>query len=359
MKQNAFDALQRGGIVTKTMLTDEFESLSSKLYGEDGANLVRGRDFSPDEKASLFALVNDRLDAGITFNSSDVSIAEKQLKESLVTDLERLQSSSLENQLISYSMMYASANNATEQSRIRDVMENLIMTGDPSLTSQQEATLDIQATNAAASDKNARANLMTQMRLLEKQRTDAANEAERKRIEDQITSLQAFQEYTQGEFGANRDKNFSEYAAMFAQFDYTGGERNRENEFANTLRDLNTQIAQFVDYDARGRPSGLLAPAAFRLAMERKDELISFYIQGKAKQSGFFDNDFRTQYQPTTLKNIRFNNDDPRKATKIFFVDANNRRQGEVSLAELGIQPEVRQYLVENELRRNLISGSD
>ena len=229
------------------------------------------------------------------------------------------------------------------------------MTGDPSLTSQQEATLGIQATNAAANDKNAKANLTKEIRLLENQRT----EANKVRIDDQITSLQTLQEYAAGKFGPNRDKNFSEYASMFANAQYTGGERNRENEFANTLRDLNGVIAQFVDYDARGRPSGLLAPAAFKLAMERKDELISFYIQGKTKQSGFLDNDYQTQYQPTTLKNIRFNNDDPRKANKIFFVDANNRRQGEVSLAELGIQPEVRQYLIENELRRNLLLGSD
>ena len=72
------------------------------------------------------------------------------------------------------------------------------------------------------------------------------------------------------------------------------------------------------------------------------------YLQHKAKQGGIFlDNDFATEFNTTTARNLRANSSDPKKMTEFFFVSNTGQNRGkEVRIGGLARQENLRRYLI-------------
>ena len=112
---------------------------------------------------------------------------------------------------------------------------------------------------------------------------------------------------------------------------------------------LDDQIDKFVEYDAKGIPTVLSQnQKVFDALMRQKDQLAMNYIQHKAKQGGFANwNDFATEYNTSTARNLRANHSNPEEATSFFFVSNTGKNKGkEVSIGGLAQQENLRRYLI-------------
>ena len=140
----------------------------------------------------------------------------------------------------------------------------------------------------------------------------------------------------------------------FANRDYEGA--GIEAEFSAAFDSVSEFSNRFVDYNSEGTPIRINNQKAFDLMEDHKEAMAINLIQHKAKQGIF--NDFETLFNTNSLKNLRADNTDPRKMTKLFFVDDDGIPQGdEVPISELRQLGTARDYLMTkvflNELRNN------
>ena len=354
IEQNAFDALQKRGIVTKTTQSDEFKSFESKIWGEDGVGLIRGRDLSVEDKNTIMRSLDDRLEAGIQFTPQEMNAVEKHLKENLIDSRERLSSTSFENQVVARAAMLMSAPES-QRPALRAELDNLINTGDPTLSTAQSEQLEqnrlareAELKRANAQELNAQASLESELR----ESIESGNELAQEAAQLQLDLFnQNYKEFIDApiEAGPFEGNSIRNAIAAIPQKTYFAGSGSLDNDFSQLYGMLDDQINKVTDTDARGYPTVLSQnQKVFDLLMAQKDQLAMNYLQHKAKQGGIFlDNDFATEFNTTTARNLRANSSDPKKMTEFFFVSNTGQNRGkEVRIGGLARQENLRRYLI-------------
>ena len=73
-----------------------------------------------------------------------------------------------------------------------------------------------------------------------------------------------------------------------------------------------------------------------------------YFIENMAKEGTFdFWNDFASEFDVSSARNLQANHSDPEKATSFFFIGNTGRNKGkEVSIGGLSQQEDLRRYLI-------------
>ena len=356
-RTDEFDELVKAGMVTKTMQTDAYKALTKKIWGEDGEALIEGGESFPKEVRALLEKINKKFgDGAIKFTKEEVNLARKAAEENLVTNLDRLKSTSLHNLVMAKVMMMASTDNAVERQSVSSAIDNIILTGDPSLTTKQLSDIETSRATAETNYINAETRAKQNDRIINEQirrweKEDNQREAKKwKAIRKGYDEAYNFI-YETTLPGGLTPKMLS---MKFANRDYEGA--GIEAEFSAAFDSVSEFSNRFVDYNSEGTPIRINNQKAFDLMEDHKEAMAINLIQHKAKQGIF--NDFETLFNTNSLKNLRADNTDPRKMTKLFFVDDDGIPQGdEVPISELRQLGTARDYLMTkvflNELRNN------
>ena len=356
-RTDEFDELVKAGMVTKTMQTDAYKALTKKIWGEDGEALIEGGESFPKEVRALLEKINKKFgDGAIKFTKEEVNLARKAAEENLVTNLDRLKSTSLHNLVMAKVMMMASTDNAVERQSVSSAIDNIILTGDPSLTTKQLSDIETSRATAETNYINAETRAKQNDRIINEQirrweKEDNQREAKKwKAIRKGYDEAYNFIYETTLPVGLTPKM----LSMKFANRDYEGA--GIEAEFSAAFDSVSEFSNRFVDYNSEGTPIRINNQKAFDLMEDHKEAMAINLIQHKAKQGIF--NDFETLFNTNSLKNLRADNTDPRKMTKLFFVDDDGIPQGdEVPISELRQLGTARDYLMTkvflNELRNN------
>ena len=353
-RQAELDQFFKAGLVTDNMRTEAFESLSAKVWGEDGADLVRGRNITPEDKETILRSVDERLDAGIQFTPLEINAAEQQMKQAYIDSRDRLSSASFENQVIARAAMIMSADES-QRPALRAELDNLINTGDATLSTYQRETLGQNQQQLEAQARSAEASHLREKRLYEAHyakliKDNKTAEAERLKLSHE-TYQTGFKDFMDTELAGETfgGKTLREVINAFPQQDYYAGSGSMDNDFSQIYDMLDDQIDKFVEYDADGIPTVLSQnQKVFDKLQAEKDRLAMYFIQNKAKQGTFdFWNDFASEFDVSSARNLQANHSDPEKAQSFFFIGNTGRNKGkEVSIGGLSQQEDLRRYLI-------------
>lgn len=337
-KEKELSDLIDAGVATPEMEKAAYKSLEKKVFSEE--NLAKLNAADPDALPEVLREMDAKIEAGeFNITGEEANQAQKVLEEHGVeATLASLRSAPLKDQLVTRAIVLAGTENPAERTAIRKAIDNVLATGDATLSTPQAVTAatNIETTrinqqNADTAARNADTNAQEAKTKYLETVTDQLNELSKDDREEFTSTLDAFNSTDPDNLGlSQRINNIISLSPTDDNF---------QRQASSIIRELDQQVERFVVRGSGGQITGTRNQKAFDFVTKESDRAAMGVLQSLAKENeGLFDavtqEDFLATFNASTLgkgagfDRLRANSTDPNKVTEFYVVDGNGEKIG-------------------------------
>jgi hypothetical protein len=357
-KEKELSGLIDAGVATPEMEKVAYKSLEKKVFSEE--NLAKLNAADPDALPEVLREMDAKIEAGeFNITGEEANQAQKVLEEHGVeATLASLRSAPLKDQLVTRAIVLAGTENPAERTAIRKAIDNVLATGDATLSTPSAVTAatNIETTkinrmNAETSAKNADTNAQEAKTKYLETVTDQLSELSKDDREEFTSTLDAFNSTDPDNLGLSQ--RISNIISLSPTDD------NFQRQASSIIRELDQQVDRFVVRGSGGQITGTRNQKAFDFVTKESDRAAMGVLQSLAKENeGLFDavtqEDFLATFNASTLgkgagfDRLRANSTDPNKVTEFYVVDGNGEKiGGDIDVRDdLKTLPMLKNYLL-------------
>lgn len=335
-KEKELSGLIDAGVATPEMEKAAYKSLEQKVFTEE--NLAKLNAADPDALPEVLREMDAKIEAGeFNITGEEANQAQKVLEEHGVeATLASLRSAPLKDQLVTRAIVLAGTENPAERTAIRKAIDNVLATGDATLSTPQAVTAatniettkinqqqaDTAARNADTNAKNATTKYLEFLVAQDAETGTAAREETQELIES---------------FNSTDPDNLGLSQQIDNLIQMSPTDDNFQRQAGSLIRELDQQVERFV-VRRGGKITGVRNQAAFDLASSESDRAAMGVLQSLAKENeGLFavitQPSFQDTFNASTssgagFDRLRANSTDPNKVTEFYVVDGNGEQIG-------------------------------
>ncbi len=337
-KEKELSGLIDAGVATPEMEKAAYKSLEKKVFSEE--NLAKLNAADPDALPEVLREMDAKIEAGeFNITGEEANQAQKVLEEHGVeATLASLRSAPLKDQLVTRAIVLAGTENPAERTAIRKAIDNVLATGDATLSTPQAVaaatsieTTNINQQNADIAAQNADTNAQEARTKYLETVTNQLSELSKDDREEFTSTLDAFNSTDPDNLGlSQRINNIISLSPTDDNF---------QRQASSIIRELDQQVERFVVRGSGGQITGTRNQKAFDFVTKESDRAAMGVLQSLAKENeGLFDavtqEDFLATFNASTLgkgagfDRLRANSTDPNKVTEFYVVDGNGEKIG-------------------------------